>query len=217
MTQNPGKPACPADLRSLDLFDFAQSRRQAAGGVRVSQLPRLLNEIPADAPDRDTVFSWQAEGSMQPELQDDGTEAPQPYLRLAVHGSVWIECQRCLSPYSQHLDVDATYRIVLTEEEADEFPLDNDEVEVIVGSRQFDLIDLIEDELLLSLPLVPKHDVCPEVHESLNTGVYSAEGELDEGGLNGEADSQQDGGSGRPNPFAALGKLKQGGSGNDTH
>jgi len=173
--------------------------------------------VPADPPDRDTFFSWQAEGSMQPELQDDGTEAPQPYLRLAVHGSAWIECQRCLSPYSQHLDVDATYRIVLTEEEADEFPLDNDEVEVIVGSRQFDLIDLIEDELLLSLPLVPKHDVCPQVHESLNTGVYSAEGELDEGGLNGEADSQQDGGSGRPNPFAALGKLKQGGSGSDTH
>ena len=151
MTQNPGKPACPADLRALDLFEFAQSRRQAAGGVRVSQLPRMLNEVPADAPDRDTVFSWQAEGSMQPELQDDGTEAPQPYLRLAVHGSVWIECQRCLSPYSQHLDVDATYRIVTTEDEADEFPLDNDEVEVIVGSRQFDLIDLIEEELLLSL------------------------------------------------------------------
>src|SRR6201996_4837807 len=124
MTQHPGNPAGLSDPHDIDLFEFAQSGRQAAGAVRVSQLPRMLNEVPADAPDRDTVFTWQAEGSTQPELQDNGIEAPQPYLRLAVHGSVWIECQRCLSPYSQHLDVDATYRIVTTEDEADEFPLD---------------------------------------------------------------------------------------------
>ncbi len=215
MTQNPGKPACPADLLALDLFEFAQSRRQAAGGVRVSQLPRMLNEVPADAPDRDTVFSWQAEGSMQPELQDDGTEAPQPYLRLTVHGSVWIECQRCLSPYSQHLDVDATYRIVTREEEADEFPLDNDEVEVIVGSSQFDLVDLIEEELLLSLPLVPKHDVCPEVHESNGSRRRRGRGRWWSEWY--DAGTQQESGTGRPHPFAALSKLKQGGSDDNKH
>jgi uncharacterized protein len=221
MTQNPGKPSCPADLRELDLFEFAQSGRQAAGAVRVSQLPRMLNEVPADAPDRDTVFTWQAEGSTQPELQDNGVEAPQPYLRLAVHGSVWIECQRCLAPYSQHLDVDATYRIVATEAEADEYPLDDDEVEVIVGSRQFDLVDLIEEELLLSLPLVPKHDVCPEVHESLVSGSDDTEGEP---GDDASPDSQstgsgagKPGATGRPNPFASLEKLKLGGSDDKKH
>ncbi len=223
MTQNPGKPSCPADLRALDLFDFAQSRRQAAGGVRVSQLPRLLNEVPADAPDRDTVFTWQAEGSTQPELQDDGTEAPQPYLRLAVHGSVWIECQRCLSPYSQHLDVDATYRIVATEEEADEFPLDDDEVEVIVGSRQFDLVELIEEELLLSLPLVPKHDVCPTVHDSLISGVDGAlatDPDAIDATDNPDAAPEAvrlDDGMVKPNPFAVLGALKQGGGEDNKH
>jgi uncharacterized protein len=221
MTQNPGKPTCPADLRELDLFEFAQSGRQAAGAVRVSQLPRMLNEVPADAPDRDTVFTWQAEGSTQPELQDNGIEAPQPYLRLAVHGSVWIECQRCLSPYSQHLDVDATYRIVATEAEADEFPLDDDEVEVIVGSRQFDLVDLIEEELLLSLPLVPKHDVCPEVHESLVSGFEGAEGEPGEDASPDSQSSSSGAGkvtaSGRPNPFASLEKLKLGGSADKKH
>ncbi|WP_250534405.1 DUF177 domain-containing protein [Caballeronia sp. AZ10_KS36] len=205
MTQNPGKPASLADLRALDLYDFAENKRQAAGALRTSQMPRMLAEVPADAPEDDTVFTWQGEGSTQPELQDDGTEAPQPYLRLAVHGSVWLTCQRCLSPYSQHLDVDATYRIVATEEEADEYPLDEDEIEVIVGSRQFDLIDLIEEELLLSLPLVPKHSVCPEVHESLLAG--SAEDEPDEGGEEAE----------KPNPFAVLEKLKTSGPDDKKH
>jgi uncharacterized protein len=207
MTQNPGKPASPADLRALDIYEFAKSGRQAAGALRVSQMPRMLAEVPADVPDRDTVFTWQAEGSTQPELQDDGTEAPQPYMRLAVHGSVWLMCQRCLTPYSQHLDVDATYRIVATEEEADEFPLDDDEIEVIVGSRQFNLVDLIEEELLLSLPLVPKHNVCPEVHESLQSGA--PDDEADESGAEAE--------TGKPNPFAVLGKLKSDGPDGKKH
>ncbi|MBN3805669.1 DUF177 domain-containing protein [Paraburkholderia sp. Ac-20336] len=210
MTQHPGKPAGLSDPHELDLFEFTRSGRQAAGVVRVSQLPRMLNEVPADAPDRDTAFTWQAEGTTQPELQDDGAEGPQPYLRMAVHGAAWLECQRCLTPYSQTFNVDATYRIVNTEAEAEEFPLDEDEVEVIVGSRQFDLIDLIEEELLLSLPLVPKHEVCPEVHESLVSGVDGSEGEGDEAAQDeaGEGGEPEQSGE-RRNPFAALESLKR--------
>jgi uncharacterized protein len=213
MTEHPGKPAGAVNPRDFDVFEFARSGRQAAGAVRVSQLPRMLNEVAKEAPDRDTAFTWQAEGSTQPELQDDGTEGQQPYLRLAVHGSAWLECQRCLTPYEQAFDIDAIYRLVATEEEAEEFPLDDDEVDVIVGSRQFDLVDLIEEELLLSLPLVPKHEVCPQVHESLVSGVGglegSDEGAEDEGGADGE--------TGKPNPFAALEALKRGGPDGQKH
>jgi DUF177 domain-containing protein len=85
---------------------------------------------------------------------------------------------------------------------------------VIVGSRQFDLIDLIEEELLLSLPLVPKHEVCPEVHESLVSGVAGTEGE----GGDGAPDEADEGGeSERPNPFAALESLKRGEPGDKKH
>ncbi len=94
-----------------------------------------------------------------------------------------------------------------TEEEADEYPLDDDEVEVIVGSRQFDLVDLIEEELLLTLPLVPKHNVCPEVHESLLSGEAGETGERDaEGAASAEAGAPDE--AEKPNPFAVLEKLK---------
>ncbi|CAB3753406.1 DUF177 domain-containing protein [Paraburkholderia humisilvae] len=207
-THESGSPAgksAAVDPRQFDLFEFARSGRQAAGVVRISQLPRMLNEVPAEVPadERDTAFTWQAEGSTQPELQDDGTEGPQPYLRLAVHGAAWLECQRCLAPYEQAFHVDAIYRIVGTEAEAEEFPLDEDEVDVIVGSRQFNLVELIEEELLLSLPLVPKHDVCPQVHESLVSGVSGAEQ-----GEHEEADEHSGAEDERPNPFAALQGLK---------
>jgi uncharacterized protein len=212
MTQHPGKPAGLADPHDVDLFEFARSACQAAGLVRVSQLPRMLNEVPAEAPERESAFTWQAEGATQPELQDDGTEGPQPYLRLAIHGSAWLECQRCLTPYLQAFNVDATYRIVSTEAEAEEFPLDEDDVDVIVGSAHFDLVDLIEEELLLSLPLVPKHDVCPEVHESLVSGVAG-----EEGGEAGADEAEEGDEPARPNPFAALEALKKRGSGGDKH
>ena len=216
-SQQAGKSGA-VDPHALDVFEFARSGRQAAGGLRVSQLPRLSNEVPADARDRDTAFTWQAEGSTQPELQDDGSDAAQPYLRLAVHGSAWLECQRCLAPYEQAFDVDATYRLVATEEEAEAYPVDDDELDVIVGSRQFDLVDLIEEELLLSLPLVPKHDVCPQVHESLSSGAGAElASEADEQSSD-EDGSGEGGDGGKPNPFAALEVLKRdGGTGGKKH
>ncbi|PLZ02605.1 hypothetical protein CY652_10215 [Burkholderia sp. WAC0059] len=216
MTEHPGHSgkSSAVDPRDVDLFEFARGGRDAAGALRLQELPRMLNEVPADAPDSDAVFEWRAEGATQPELQDNGVEGPQPYLRLAVHGKAWLGCQRCLAPYGQAFDVDAVYRIVATEAEADEFPLDDDEVEVIVGSRHFDLVDLIEEELLLSLPLVPKHDVCPQVHESLVSGADGADGvdSVDEVPEDGSEPDDEE----RPNPFAALESLKkESGSGSE--
>lgn len=212
MTEPTGKPAGAIDSlnpRDLDIFEFARSAREAAGAVRLSQLPRMLNEVAADAPDRDTAFTWQAAGLTQTELQDDGTEGPQPYLRLALHGSAWLTCQRCLAPCEQAFNADPVFRIVQTEEEAEEFPLDDDEAEVIVGSRHFDLVDLIEEELLLTLPLVPKHDVCPEIHESLASGADGADGvdSVD------DVPEQEIEAEERVNPFAALESLKKDGPG----
>jgi uncharacterized protein len=58
-------------------------------------------------------------------------------------------------------------------------------------SRSFDLVELVEDELLMQLPLAPRHEVCP-------TPVKLA-----------VSDEQFDRASAeRENPFAVLGKLK---------
>jgi uncharacterized protein len=50
------------------------------------------------------------------------------------------------------------------DEEADQLEeiLDDESIDVIVGSRTCDLHDLIEDEALLALPQVPRHEVCPD-------------------------------------------------------
>ncbi|MNS67382.1 hypothetical protein D3C72_1006320 [compost metagenome] len=87
--------------------------------------------------------------------------------------------------------------MVESEEAADAAPMDDDEVDVIAGSKRFSLLDLIEDEVLLALPVAPKHDVCPTVHESLVTGS--------DGEAQPEAEPEEEK---RPSPFAALAGLK---------
>jgi uncharacterized protein len=55
--------------------------------------------------------------------------------------------------------------VLVTDEaqaDATEERLDDDSIDVIVGSTTMDLLALVEDEALLSLPLSPRHEACPE-------------------------------------------------------
>ncbi|KAF1056143.1 MAG: hypothetical protein GAK41_00147 [Burkholderia gladioli] len=80
---------------------------------------------------------------------------------------------------------------------------------MIVGSRQFDLVDLIEEELLLSLPLVPKHDICPSVHESLVSGVSGPATDTED--FDEEPEGGDVPGEERTHPFKAIEALKRDG------
>jgi uncharacterized protein len=208
------------DWRAFDLFEFVRTARSATGTVAISGLPRMVNELAgevrghlrADEAGAGAVAQGGGEGDGQGELvswtaRGEPREAPgsaaELYLHLTIEAAPWLECQRCLTPYRQPVDIAATYLIAASEEEADAAPLDDDDVDAIVGSRQFDLYDLIEEELLLSLPLVPKHAVCPSVHEALVTGeagdIVIEHAAEDEPVRRDESD----------NPFAALQALKR--------
>jgi uncharacterized protein len=220
--------AVVSDWRAFDLFEFARASHSAAGTVAVGDLPRMVNEVrevrghlrmndagagaavgeagerddTGDAPLDDELnepISWTARG----EWREKTGSAAELYLHLTIEATPWVECQRCLTPYRQPLDVAATYLIVASEEEADAVPLDDDEIDPIVGSRQFDLYDLIEEELLLSLPLVPKHAVCPSVHEALVTG------EAGDIVIERPPEDEPPRRDASDNPFAALQALKR--------
>lgn len=96
----------------------------------------------------------------------DGTTSMQgyPQLTLSVSGTVQLMCQRCLTPYAFEMDAGTVLMLGKDDEHADEIEelLGDESIDVIVGSRSCDIRDLIEDEALLALPQVPKHDVCPD-------------------------------------------------------
>jgi len=103
-------------------------------------------------------------------------------------------------------------RFVKDEAAAAQLDADCDD-DVLALSRQFDLMGLIEDELIMAQPIVPRHDECPtDVYRLMQSDeVALAPGQAtDVSSTEQTDDGQPVGASGRPNPFAVLASLKKG-------
>jgi uncharacterized protein len=176
------------DARHLDIRRFAEEGAQLSGQAPLSAFERLIGETEGRGGER--PVHWQARG----ELRDPRHLQPQMWVHLEAGASLALVCQRCLQPVDVDVAVQRSFRFVPDEATA---AREDDEAEedVLVESRAFDLVALVEDELLMDMPVVPRHEVCPE---RLPTSAGEAEFEAAE--------------AKRENPFAVLGRLK-GGSG----
>jgi uncharacterized protein len=136
----------------IDAFEFCRLKERREGEIAVADLPRLAQE------------SVDQFGSMRWTLQGGSNRLGHPQLTLSVSGSVRLICQRCLTPFV--FDIASESVLVLANDEASADAIDallaDDAIEVIVGSRAFNIADLIEDETLLAIPVSPKHEVCPD-------------------------------------------------------
>jgi uncharacterized protein len=80
-----------------------------------------------------------------------------PVMEISLKGQMQLACQRCLQPLIFEFSQKKRFVFVKTEEEADEFPLDDEAQEALVASQHIDLLEAIEDEILLAIPYAPKH------------------------------------------------------------
>lgn len=74
-----------------------------------------------------------------------------------VQGKVQMICQRCLHPVDFNVNASINLALVYSDEQAKKLPDDYDPLFV---EEDIALVDVIEDELILSLPLVPTHEDC---------------------------------------------------------
>jgi uncharacterized protein len=139
----------PSALKKVD-FCAPQSYR-GAGFLPISDMPRLAEEASAINPG--DGFDWQ----METHFEDlPGSESRQ-ILELDLKGRLQLVCQRCLQDCTVDLDEKRRFVLLATEAEADDYPMEDEEQEPLVASQHFNLLETIEDEVLLSLPLIPKH------------------------------------------------------------
>lgn len=179
----------PFDPLRLDVAAFAAEHAELQGEWPVGELPRLAQASDNEAADALTEpVRWRAHGEARARRAAD----PDVWLHLACEGSAWLQCQRCLQPLRVPLEVDRSFRFVRDEQAAEAEDLDSEE-EVLALARRLDLRVLVEDELLLALPLVPRHEVCPQPLP-LAQDPEPLPQPLEE----------------RPNPFAKLAELKRG-------
>lgn len=150
-------PSRPVIAERLDVAAFAKARGRLEGRVPVDRLPRLSADLQGPADGAGTEVAWSAEGLWSQPAGDE----PQVRLRLRVQASVWLSCQRCLQPVAVPLEIDRTLRFARGEDEAARLDEEGEE-DVLALTRALDLPALVEDELILALPLVPRHATCPQ-------------------------------------------------------
>ena len=177
-----------AEAIALKKIDFcAPQSYQGSGFLAMTDMPRLAEEVSSVNPG--DGFDWQ----METHFEDSPGSEPRQILNLVLKGRLHLVCQRCLQDCAVDLDEKRRFVLVASEAEADAYPLEDEEQEPLVASQHFNLLETIEDEVLLSLPLIPKH---PEGFCEPHATVFGLEDEdavLDE----------------RENPFNILKNMKK--------
>jgi uncharacterized protein len=158
----------PSALKKVD-FCAPQTYR-GTGFLTIDQLPRLVQE--ASVVLKGDGFEW----DVQSHFEDSPGSEPLQTLDLGLKGLIHLICQRCMQDCAVDLAEKRRFVLLATEDLADDYPIEDEEREALVASQHFNLLETIEDEILLSLPLIPKH---PEGFCEPHAFSFGDEGEED--------------------------------------
>ena len=180
-TQMPSE--LPAMLpETLDFVRQVELNRTIEGVYPISKLARLSEALLSN------------EGYITAKLEFTNSVG-YASLKGTVSAKLLIECQRCLEPVETELSGRFKFALVSNEEEIELLP-EEFEPYLLEGEEQ-SVIELIEDELLLCLPMVTIHeDDCSEYMMKQNRAMKA---EIEAAKV---ADRDEE------HPFAALKALK---------
>jgi uncharacterized protein len=154
---------------TIDGLQFAHGRNEVSGAIGIAELPRLA-AMGCDA----ARVGYSVRGGE--------SEGGHPGLTIEVRGELRLVCQRCLGPLAFPFAVRSELELASTQAEIDAA---DDDVDRVLATKSMDVVGLVEDEVILALPMVPLHERC-------ETGVARD-------ALGGEA-----------SPFAQLAGLRRG-------
>lgn len=134
----------------IDGPEFARRNSRTEGRVAVAELARVADYLVSNSGELNCELSGgRADG-------DNG----QVELRLVIRGELQLVCQRCLEAVDFSLRLDKRLRLVMASSDWPEEDVENEDFDAIEASREMAVGSLIEDEVLLALPISPRHDVC---------------------------------------------------------
>jgi uncharacterized protein len=135
----------------IDGFEFATAGATQDGKLPLSSFRRLQDVLVSNA------------GDVTYALRGVRDERGRPSLRLGVRGSLQLRCQRCLGRLSHEVQAEQLLVLAASQAEIDADPPGVEAPDRVVAAKEMAVRDLVEDELILSLPYAPRHDEC-EAH-----------------------------------------------------
>lgn len=142
------------DPQRLDVRAFALASGDLGGDLPIGMLGRIMRDCHPGSQERQVI--WRARGEMR--LADGGQQ--QCWLHLDASVSIELTCQRCLAPVEMRLLVHRWFRFVADETTAATQD-DACEEDLLAMAGDFSVLGLLEDELVLELPLIARHGECP--------------------------------------------------------
>lgn len=128
----------------VDALKLCQQRAQVSGAVGLTDLPRVAAQL-------HTV-----EGKAQAELVFDVDEQARRTIKGRIQASLQLVCQRCLESITVTVQPELSLALVWNDEQAGNLPRWLDPV--LMEEPELDLYGIVEDELLLAMPLVASHE-----------------------------------------------------------
>lgn len=132
----------------IDGLEFARTGAKLTGSWPVAEFGRLHDAL------RST------EGTLSYALRGVPERQGRPALQLQVDGTLQLLCQRCLGALAFPLHIEVSLLLAATQAEIDAEPVAADGPESIVAGREMQVQALVEDEVLLAIPIAPRHEAC---------------------------------------------------------
>lgn len=129
--------------QTIDNMQFAKSGGQLSGCFSQEDLPRLGGVLVTM-------------GEVQYTLSGS-VDSGRPVLRISAHALVSLVCQRCLGEFQQMLDVDRVLPVAKNEAQLALWEKEDPLLDALLADPKMSVADLVEDEILLGLPVVPRH------------------------------------------------------------
>ncbi len=141
--------------RFIDPRKFAQQGIQVEGSIHASELERFAENQVLDAPDVNVELDFYVD------------EQRHKVIGGRVSCVAQVPCQRCLEPVSLELDCTLNLGVVWDEEKAKQLPASLDPL-ILPEDGSTDIYQVVEEELLLALPMVAYH-----THDCIDKALYS--------------------------------------------
>jgi len=128
----------------IDPFRYAEQNLSLDGTLRIADMPRLSLNVVANG------------DSVAVHLKFGVDEQKITYLNGHLQTKLTLQCQRCMEPFIYEIISDFVLGIVSTLDEANVLPEQYEPALATEGSLA--LRELIEDEIILNLPIIPRHE-----------------------------------------------------------
>ncbi|HXZ97261.1 MAG TPA: YceD family protein [Burkholderiales bacterium] len=130
----------------INSLEFSRGAGVLRGKIKNGELQRLND------------YLYSTDGEIEYELSGTVDPDGKSLLHLAITGKLYLKCQRCLEGLEHDLDLVSSLLLIDNEKAFPEITEENDGIDCIPAETEMDVFALLEEEIILRLPISPRHE-----------------------------------------------------------